>query len=71
MWNAWNVFWSMISRLLNTTDHLVAAAEKQAIRLDEFSERELLEARKHHQYDLALLDKELAIPVTTTKPKAA
>lgn len=68
MWNAWNVFWSMISRLLNTTDHLVAAAEKQAIRLDEFSERELLEARKHHQYDLALLDKELAIP--PAKPKA-
>jgi len=69
MREAWTSFWRTLSRLLNTTDHLIAAAEKQAIRLDEFSERELLEARKHHQYDLALLDKELAIPVN--KPKAA
>ena len=69
MREAWTAFWRTLSRLLNTTDHLIAAAEKQAIRLDEFSERELLEARKHHQYDLALLDQELAVP--PAKPKAA
>ena len=59
MREAWTTFWRTTARLFNTTDHLLAAAEKQAIRLDEFSERELLEARKRHAADLKALDKEL------------
>ena len=39
MREAWTTFWRTTARLFNTTDHLLAAAEKQAIRLDEFSER--------------------------------
>lgn len=72
MKEAWQAFWRSVARLFTTTDYLLAAGEKQAIRLDEYSERELLEARKRHAKALSDLDQELGlVEHIPSKSKAA